>query len=226
MSEQTPRLSTGAPESHVGTGADADRPHSRAAMAWRAVRWLGPLAASLAVIGVIALFAYGLLKASQGRNLVSEIAAGKNPAAPAFQLESFWPPGGPPSRAVAEAIHRGMLDLRGLRGHPVVVNFWASWCVACRAEAKLLVASAAANSRVVFIGVDVQDLRGDAIGFLRRYGVTYTAVWDKTNSTYENYGLTGVPETYYIDSRGRIVAHDPGTVSAASLAAGIGRAGG
>jgi cytochrome c biogenesis protein CcmG/thiol:disulfide interchange protein DsbE len=182
------------------------------------------VAGTLALIGVVGLFAYGLVRASQGSTLVSEIAAGREPAAPEFKLESFWPPGAPPSPAVADAIHDGALDLGGLRGHPVVLNFWASWCVACRAEAKLLVAAAAANPRVVFIGVDVQDLRGDAIGFLRRYSVGYTAVWDKTNSAYENYGLTGVPETYYIDRRGRIVGHDAGPVSDTSLAVGIGKA--
>ena len=193
-------------------------------MIWRGARWLAPLAVSLAVIGVVALFAYGLLKASRGPNLVSDIAAGSKPTAPEFKLESFWPPGGASSPAVAAAISDGTLDLHRLRGHPVLVNFWASWCVACRAEAKLLNAAAATNPGVVFIGVDVQDLRGDALGFLRRYRVTYTAVWDKTNSTYEDYGLTGVPETYYIDPRGRIVGHDPGAVSATSLAAGIRKA--
>jgi len=124
------------------------------------------------------------------------------------------------------ALARRKLTLRTLRGHPVVLNFWASWCIACRAEATLLGGAAATNPDVVFVGVDVQDLRGDAIGFLRRYGVTYTAVWDKTNSTYVNYGLTGVPETYYIERRGRIVAHDTGAVSETSLALGIRKAGG
>jgi len=184
------------------------------------------LGVALALIGVVALFAYGLIASSRGSTLVSEIAAGKKPAAPEFNLESFWPPGGPPTSLVAKAIRGGALDLRILRGHPVVVNFWASWCIACRAEAKLLVVEAATHPGVVFIGVDVQALRGDATGFLRRYSVTYTAVWDKTNSTYENYGLTGVPETYYLDRQGRIVAHDPGPVSSASLTAGIREAGG
>jgi len=207
----------------------SDGPPARkgaAARAWRSLRWLVPVVTALAVTGVIALFAYGLVKTSRGSTLVSAVAAGQKPAAPEFRLEAFWPPARPPSPAVGRAIKNGMLDLRGLRGHPVVVNFWASWCVACRAEAKLLVAAAAAHPRVVFVGVDVQDLRGDAVGFLRRYAITYTAVWDKTNSTYEDYGLTGVPETYYLDRRGRIVAHNPGVVSERSLAAGIREAGG
>ena len=197
---------------------------TRRAALWRGFRWFVPLGTSLALIGVLALFAYGLVKSSRGSTLVSEISAGKTPAAPEFNLEAFWPPSGPPTPVVANAIHGGTLDLNGLRGQPIVLNFWASWCVACRAEAGLLGTAAATNPGVTFIGVDVQDLRGDAIGFLRRYHVGYTAVADKTNSTYESYGLTGVPETYYIDARGRIVAHDPGAVSAESLVAGIRKA--
>ena len=193
---------------------------------WRGLKWLVPITSTIAVMGVIAVFAYGLVKVAHGSTLVSEVAAGKKPPAPGFMLESFWPTTGPPSAAVASAIQNGTLDLNRLRGHPVVLNFWASWCIACRAEATILGGAAATNPRVVFVGVDVQDLRGDAIGFLRRYGVTYTAVWDKTNSTYVNYGLTGVPETYYIDRRGQIVAHDTGAVSETSLALGIRKAGG
>ena len=200
---------------------DTSSANGVSAALWRAFRWFLPLGASLAIIGVIALFAYGLIKSSQGTTLVSEISAGKKPAAPEFKLEAFWPPGGPPSQTVARAIGTGALDLRRLQGHPVILNFWASWCVACRAEAGLLTQAAAANPHVVFVGVDVQDLRSDARSFLRRYHVTYTAVSDKDNSTYESYGLTGVPETYYIDGRGRIVGHDPGAVSFESLNAGI-----
>ncbi|MEP6641895.1 MAG: TlpA disulfide reductase family protein [Gaiellales bacterium] len=192
----------------------------------RGFRWFVPLGIALALIGVIALFAFGLIKSAQGTNLVSDIAAGKKPSAPALSLQAFWPTGSPPSPAVARAIKGGVLELDRLRGHPVVVNFWASWCIACRAEAKLLTTAAATNPRVVFIGVDVQDLRSYAIGFLSHYGVTYTAVSDKTNSTYESYGLTGVPETYYLDRHGRIVAHDPGAVSVASLHGGIRKASG
>lgn len=187
----------------------------------RRMRWFPPLAAALGIVGVLALFTYGLVKSSEGTTLVSQIAAGKKPLAPEFKLEVFWPQSGSPTRAVASASPGGVLDLNRLRGRPVVLNFWASWCVACRAEAALLNTAAATNPGTVFVGIDVQDLRGDATGFLRRYHVSYTAVADKTNSTYERYGLTGVPETYYIDSRGRIVAHDPGPVTVETLMSGI-----
>jgi cytochrome c biogenesis protein CcmG/thiol:disulfide interchange protein DsbE len=203
------------PPAAAGRGADGRRVGARRSR-------LLPLLGGCAVLGVLALFTWSLLKASNGRNLVSAIAAGDRPAAPEFRLAVFWPPGGPPAE-VRAAMSGGALDLARLRGHPVLINFWASWCIPCRKEAPLLAAAAADHLNVIVIGVNVQDLRGDALGFLRRYRVSYTAVWDKTNSTYEAYGLTGVPETYYVNQTGRIVAHTPGPVSFESLEAALSR---
>ena len=67
----------------------------------------------------------------------------------------------------------------------------------------------------------VQDLTSDARGFLKRYHVNYIAVHDGGGSTYDGYGLTGVPETYWLDARGRIVAHYPGQISRRLLEQGI-----
>jgi cytochrome c biogenesis protein CcmG/thiol:disulfide interchange protein DsbE len=108
-----------------------------------------------------------------------------------------------------------------------VINFWASWCIPCRHEAPLLVASARAHAGdVAFLGVDVQDLKSDARGFLRKYHVNYVSVRDGPGGTYDDYGLTGLPETYYVDARGRLIGHYAGEVSRAQLEAGIQAAGG
>jgi len=102
------------------------------------------------------------------------------------------------------------------------MNFWASWCVPCKAEAPRLVASAQRHAgEVVFLGVDVQDLKGDARSFLERYKTNYVSVRDGGSSTYANYGLTGLPETYYLDARGRVVDHAVGEISPEELEAGI-----
>src|SRR6266705_1334728 len=71
-------------------------------------------------------------------------------------------------------------------------------------------------------GGDVKDLSGDARGFARKYKLNYVSVRDGSGAkTWNSYGLTGVPETYFLDARGRIVAHIPGAVSAQTLEEGI-----
>jgi cytochrome c biogenesis protein CcmG/thiol:disulfide interchange protein DsbE len=102
------------------------------------------------------------------------------------------------------------------------MNFWASWCVPCKAEEPRLIASARRHAgEVVFLGVDVQDFKSDARSFLERYDTNYVSLRDGGSSTYENFGLTGIPETYYLDARGRVVAHAVGEVSPDELEGGI-----
>jgi cytochrome c biogenesis protein CcmG, thiol:disulfide interchange protein DsbE len=200
----------------TGAAASAEPGDSAAPPTPRGRRLILPLIGVGTILAVLGLFTFTLLRASDGSDFVSAIAAGKRPVAPDFRLSIFWPLGGPPSE-LRPAISGGSLDLARLRGHPVLINFWASWCVPCRKEAPLLAAAVADHPNIIFIGVDVQDLRDDALGFLRRYRVPYTAVWDKTNATYEAYGLTGVPETYYVSRSGRVIAHTPGPITIASL---------
>ena len=105
------------------------------------------------------------------------------------------------------------------------MNFWASWCIPCRKEAPILTASARAHAgKVVFVGIDVRDLTSDAKAFLREFNVPYVSVRDRDDRTFLVYGLIGVPETYCLDTAGRIVAHTPGAVTRAVLEAGITRA--
>ena len=81
--------------------------------------------------------------------------------------------------------------------------------------------SCCSGELVLFIGIDVQDFKSDARQFLRRYKANYVSVRDGGSSTYEAYGLTGLPETFHLDARGRVVAHTVGQLSREELGDGI-----
>jgi cytochrome c biogenesis protein CcmG/thiol:disulfide interchange protein DsbE len=178
--------------------------------------------ALLFVAGLLALLIWRVATEGRGKQLVKEIKADKKPPAPKFNLPVLWPHRETWPASLAGALADNRISPAELKGHPLVLNFFASWCIPCRHEAPLLDASAHEHAgRVVFLGVDVQDLKSDARGFLKRYHVNYVAVHDGGGSTYDGYGLTGVPETYWIDARGRIVAHYPGAISRRLLEQGI-----
>lgn len=101
------------------------------------------------------------------------------------------------------------LSLASLKGKPVMLNMWNSTCVPCIAEAPLLQKqwTQAKSQGVVFLGVDYQDVPSDGLHFLSQYNVTYPNVLDATGSVAINYGVTGTPETFFINRQGIVVAH-------------------
>jgi len=121
--------------------------------------------------------------------------------------------------AVLSAHPAPVLHLASFRGKPVVVNFWASWCDPCKHEAHLLESTwqRARSQSVVFIGVDYEDTRSDGLNFLHTYGITYANVVDSNGATAINYGVTGVPESYFIDCRGVVVHKVTGELSEQTL---------
>jgi cytochrome c biogenesis protein CcmG, thiol:disulfide interchange protein DsbE len=91
-------------------------------------------------------------------------------------------------------------------GKPVVLNFWASWCGPCADEAPLLQdASRRYGDRVTFVGVDVQDVDSDAQAFIRKYGITYPNGSGNAGPVSIQYGMRGVPETYFIAPDGKLI---------------------
>lgn len=115
----------------------------------------------------------------------------------------------------------GQLSPARLDGKVVVVNFWASWCVACRAEHDDLVATAAAfqDKGVVFLGVVYQDQPEAAVGFLDElgWGVNYEYLVDPGSRAAISFGVFGVPETFFIDPDGTVVGKITGESNAILL---------
>jgi cytochrome c biogenesis protein CcmG/thiol:disulfide interchange protein DsbE len=180
-----------------------------------------PLVQVLALVFVallLALLVWKVAHNSSGAGLVAAIKRGERPAAPTFDLPVIWNRPDMWPQRVRPALADDRISLVELRGTPVVLNFWASWCIPCKEEAPHLAAAARAYRRnVAFLGLDIQDFVADARRFLDRLDVPYSSVRDSSSRSYGAYGLTGVPETYYIDARGRIVAHAVGAVSREEL---------
>ena len=107
----------------------------------------------------------------------------------------------------------GSLTMSDLEGKPVMLNFWASWCGPCKDEAPLLQAAHERyGDRISFLGVDIRDANSDALEFVAEYGLTYPSVRDEQMRVYADYGLTGQPETFFVDAQGILVEHVPGPV--------------
>ena len=108
--------------------------------------------------------------------------------------------------------------LADFRGRPVVLNFWASWCLPCRREMPLL---AAAERRlggaVSFVGINYQDDTEDALALVADTGVTYPSGVDSDGEVGRRYGLYGMPTTVFIATDGRIVGRYMGEMSTTTL---------
>ena len=175
--------------------------------------WIVARLGTLVVVAsLLVLLVVHVATARRGAALAAAVAAGKDPAAPDFDLQRL--DGG------------GKLRLSSLRGRVVVLNFWASWCGACKDEARTIEAGARRwqPRGVVFLGVDSQDFKRDARAFARRYALTYPSVHDGPGSVMTRYGVTGFPETWTVDRSGHLVDHVAGAVDARRLDSAVRRA--
>ncbi len=117
----------------------------------------------------------------------------------------------------------GELSLSSLKGEPVVINFWASWCPPCRDEALILekIWRLYEPAGVTFIGVDIQDTEKDARAFIEEFGITYPNGQDLKGRITIDYGVGGIPVTFFVDREGLIVNRWVGPVSEELLVAWV-----
>jgi cytochrome c biogenesis protein CcmG/thiol:disulfide interchange protein DsbE len=200
----------------------------RARVAARGARAVGtrlPVTAVLSLIAaLLALLVYGLTASSPDDSIDSRLAELRAADAPAFELPVLQRGSlGPLTDELRPLLADDRLGLDELRGIPVVLNFWASWCPPCRSEAPLLERAwrSLRAQGVVMLGVNMQDLTGDARDFMREFRVSYPNVRDQSDGVAIDWGVAALPETFFIDARGRVVGHVIGAVSDSQLRAGI-----
>jgi cytochrome c biogenesis protein CcmG/thiol:disulfide interchange protein DsbE len=175
------------------------------------VNWKRSAIAVLFAAPLIALLAWGFRR---DPNDIPSPLPGKT--APTFALSVFSP--GVPPRALAVG---DTVNLAKLRGRIVVLNFWASWCLVCRDEHATLTALAKRyeGEPVDFVGVLYNDDTTSGLKWIREMGgQTYPSVNDPDARTAIDYGIYGVPETFVVDPRGRVVHKEISVVSAATMA--------
>ncbi len=160
------------------------------------MRRLPQVVAVAVVVGLLGVLVWDVAHNHAGR-VAKEVDSGHAYAAPSF------------TRPFVN--RKGKLRFASLRGKVVVVNFWQSYCAPCTQEARTLAAVSKRWQRVkdvVFLGIDVQDFRSAGLKFLRRFGITYPNVSDD-GSLVGRFGVTGYPETFFVDRRGRVVPMPP-----------------
>ncbi|HEV3366870.1 MAG TPA: TlpA disulfide reductase family protein, partial [Acidimicrobiales bacterium] len=175
-------------------------------------RRLRSLLIGTVIAAALAVFLFVGLGQNSGSGPAAAPVVGTGSVAPAFSLPSLMP-GAPVS----------LLELGPARHRPVVLNFFASWCIPCQQETPLLARTATAErakgSIVQFVGVDVADSPAQAVPFARQSGLTYPIGTDSTlRVAAVLYGLNGEPNTFFITGSGRVLGHVIGPVSPPQLA--------
>jgi cytochrome c biogenesis protein CcmG/thiol:disulfide interchange protein DsbE len=176
-----------------------------------------PITVAVLAAALVGLLLYGVVGRTVDDTLDQAVASGEKPAAPGRDIRL------PPLDGTSRPTALGDLD-----GKVVVLNFWASWCEPCRAEAPVL---ERAQQRLddagagTVLGVTYKDAPGDSQSFVREQKVSYPNVRDGRLQLAPKYGTTQLPETFVIDRAGRVVALSRGQIDQRFMDAALDRAG-
>lgn len=153
----------------------------------------------LIVAPILALLAFGLTR--DARILPSMMV---NKKAPPFFLTT---------------LDGKTITSESIAGKPAVINFWATWCGPCFQEHPLLKAASSAfkGGEVAFLGVVYQDKEKEVLDFVKEFGEPFKVVFDSENKMAIDYGVGGVPETFFLDSQGVIREKTVGVLTAPLL---------
>ena len=174
-----------------------------------------PAVVAVLATALVGLLVYGVVRGGQDTTLDDAVKAGKLPAAPGADLK----------RPLLDG--SGERALADLKGKVVVLNFWASWCTPCRAEAPLLQRAQTQLSATdvgTVLGATYNDATADARGFERELNVSYPSVRDVGTDLASKYGTRALPETFVLDRQGRVVAISRGQLSQAFLERALAKA--
>jgi cytochrome c biogenesis protein CcmG/thiol:disulfide interchange protein DsbE len=169
----------------------------------------GPaVAVLLLAAALVGLLSYGVAQRGEDTTIQAALNRGERVRTPEYTV-SLGLLGTPARR-------RSLADYKG---KVVVLNFWASWCDPCVEELPLLERT---QKRIVsrnasVVGVNGRDVTSDALGFVRRFSLTFPSLRDPDAELNRRFGLTGLPETFLIDRKGRIAAKRTGPVDQAWL---------
>ena len=173
-----------------------------------------PIAVAVLAAALVGLLVYGVVARRDDTSLDSAVKSGKRPAAPGAGV------------TLPTLDGKASGSLAQLRGKVVVLNFWASWCGPCEAEAPVLerAQQRLAGSGGTVLGVTYKDDADASRDFVRKYKVTYPSLRDDRLDLAPKYGTTKLPETFVLDKGGHVVAMSRGEVSQDFLTRAIDRA--
>jgi cytochrome c biogenesis protein CcmG/thiol:disulfide interchange protein DsbE len=165
---------------------------------------------AIAVLGgaaLVALLVFGVFALGASRTLDEALAKGGHPQAPEY------------TRSLPTLYARGSGSLAQYRGRVVLLNFWASWCPPCHREAPLmeLAQRKLARRGGTVLGVSSQDTASDSSSFMREYHLTFPDLRDVSGEFVHAYGTAALPESFILDTHGRILAISRGEIDTAFI---------